>query len=176
MANVNLYGAPEQAKAQSRARRSSLGSIVFSVAIIVITLGVFGGMHMWQGMVRSEVDATEATIATTRQSLLVNSEDIDALHDVDLRLTHIESAQAREVAPLLASIESDVISGVLLSSYSYEKEDNSISLEGDAVDFSTLARQVERFRGDSTIGAVVLESTGLSEEGYVLFTVRVSPA
>ncbi len=176
MANVNLYST-EQSNQVVNARKASMGSsLMFSLGVVLLTLCIYGGMKIWSAQVDAKTMEVDDQIASVQAELTVTSDESDAVHDTFLRLKHIQEGMGESlILPSLGSVEKNILKGVVLSGYSYEGEKSSnITLDGDATDANALLQQVSRFRDSGEFSNVRLETVGLSDEGFILFTMSMN--
>lgn len=173
MASVNLYG-EMQRPAVENTRRAPLGSFIFSLVCIVLVFGVYGGMYVWKGTVNKKIADAEEQISVIKSSLSATGEETNQVHDTFLRLETLQKEPNFDVPSLFVDLEKNIVVGSVVSKYGYAQEGNVVTVEGDAVDFNTLLQQVRKFRSDPTVSSVTLFSTGLSEKGFVLFSIRMT--
>lgn len=176
MANVNLYST-EQSNQVVNARKASMGSsLMFSLGVVLLTLCIYGGMKIWGSQVDAKTMEVDDQIASVQAELTATSEESDAVHDAFLRLKYIKEGIGQSIIlPSLGSVEKNILKGIVLSGYSYEGEKSGgLTLEGDAIDANALLQQVAKFRDSGEFSNVRLETVGLSEEGFILFTMSMN--
>lgn len=175
MASVNLYNADERAEKIENQRGAHLKTLFFSLGLVVLALGSYGGVRFWETRIdkalvniADEIDRIQKEMTTT------TSQDLNEVFDTYLRLKGIGEASKPLILKSLAGIEQNILEGVLLSDYEYGGElgDRGIVIKGDAKNADTLLQQVKRFRSVENFADVDLQTVGLSKEGYVLFTMK----
>lgn len=180
MANVNLYGTQQTQKIENK-RNSALGTLVFSVAVVLIAFASYGGIKVWGMQLDKKIAGVDAQVQASHADLTMTSEQSNEVHDTFLRLKYVSGRSASSVLPSFAGIEKNILNGVVLSSYDYVggaegAEGKKITIQGDAVSTDAILQQLERFRSSGAFSNVALESVGLSEEGFVLFTLNMGLA
>lgn len=175
MASVNLYNTEEQLKRIENTRGLNLNTLFFSLGIIVLSLGAYGGMRFWEMSVDKKIEEVSGKIQALQAELTTISQETNEIFDTHLRLKGIGEESKPFILGSFSAIEQNILKGVLLSDYKYAEEmgKNEVILKGDAENANALSQQVERFRSAGKFSDVQLESVGLSKEGYVLFTIRL---
>lgn len=175
MADINLYEAHQER--MDRAKKSSLGFLIFSIVCVVLALGGYGGLWFWVSTKEAKIADLEAQTKTVKESLTTTSDETDQMHDLFLRLEELKKADVNIVsAKFLSEVQASMVNGVLLSGYEYDREKGKIIVSGDAVDFNALLQQVRRFRNDAAFSSAALASTGISDKGFVLFSIELGVA
>lgn len=177
MSSVNLYNSKQSQKVENK-RNADMGSLIFSIGIIVVFLGIYGGVYFWGKQVDKKITDVDAQIAQAQENLSVSQKDFDGIHDIYLRLQRSTQDSIESVTPSLLGIENNILKGVVLSEYSYTDKEGvaGIVLEGDVTSTEALLQQVEKFRESEVFSSVQLTSVGLSDEGFILFTIEMEYA
>lgn len=173
MADINLYEAHQDRI--NRSTKMSYGFLFFSVFCVALALGGYYGMSAWAKTKDAVIADLDAQIATAKGNLTATNEEMGQLHDVFLRLKTLKELQTVSAsAKLLEEVQKDTVNGALLSDYEYNREKNTIVINGDASDFETLLQQMKRYKGDANFSSVTLTKTGISDKGgFILFGIEL---
>lgn len=172
MANINLYDAHQERLKKSE--RSSLGFLIFSAACIVIALGGYGVLLFLANAKDAKIVDLKDQTERMRQSLSATSGETDEMHDIFLRLEELKKSDSGSVSSrFLGEVQKEMVNGALLSQFSYDREKNVIIVGGDAIDFTVLLQQMKRLRNNSSFSSAALASTGISDSGYILFSIEL---
>ncbi len=175
MASVKLYNT-QGLTVENKRSASSLGSFLFSLATIVLVLGIYGGLYFWGVRVDAQVAEVDQNVTEIKRQLSTTSEESDRVHDTFLRVEALRKMSNPDVVGFLNDLEKNIVVGAVVSKYEYALAENTITVEGDVIDFNTLLQMVRKLRSSTYFSSVVLESTGFSEKGYVLFSLKMAIA
>lgn len=144
-----------------------LATLIFSLAVAA-SLGVFGYnkyLSYQIGKMGSDLEAARAAMDT---------ESIYELVRLDSRIDSTETLLSRHtmLTPLLELIEDRTVSSVRFTSFQLAPSDNGISLSmnGRAPTYSSLALQAEAFKGSTSLKDPAFTNLTLDEVGNVTFT------
>ncbi len=175
MSQINLMSGGEAAA--GRPSKSFFSSSLFlSVAILVVTFGVYFGVLYYSQSLESSVASHEEELVAKKN--LVAGEKANRVADFADRLNVIDgNLQKTMTVPNdpLSRIERAIIPDVNLSSYSYDVDKKMVDISVVADSFRSVAQQIVTLKRDNAFSAVAVDgSVGINADGKVSAKLNLS--
>lgn len=170
--NMNLSSNQAEEVIQRRTP-SSIGLIIIT-AVFIATAMVTGGLILWKGNLKKQVDAADATYDEKYKKLINEDRNKDVV-SFQNRITMANELinEKNIVLDSLQLVEKDMVPGVYLKSYNSNKKGKSISLEGISESMDAIAKQIVSFKSSEMFSAADVTSIGLSPEGKIEFSMEI---
>lgn len=175
MSQINLMSGGEAAAGRpSKILFSS--SLFLSVAILVVTFGVYFGVLYYSQSLESSVASHEEELVAKKN--LVAGEKANRVADFADRLNVIDgNLQKTMTVPNdpLSRIERAIMPDVNLSSYSYDVDKKMVDISVVADSFRSVAQQIVTLKRDNAFSAVAVDgSVGINADGKVSANLNLS--
>ncbi|MCX6765722.1 MAG: hypothetical protein NT136_02055 [Candidatus Moranbacteria bacterium] len=172
MTAINLSQPMQQGKAGARKVDPVDKGIYISLAVLIITLLIFGalkGATMW---LNSETKVVNEKIAAGARNL--EGKDVDRIADFQQRMLQIEKSISSEVNSneMLKQTSQSMIQGSVVQSL--KSTSGSLILEIASDNFLTAAKQVLSFKKSDYFNNVKVTAISRSKEGKVLITLGMN--
>ncbi|MAF20838.1 MAG: hypothetical protein CMI55_04120 [Parcubacteria group bacterium] len=142
-------------------------SIILLIIIIVACLGLWG---------------YQDSLIKEKKSLTVKLEDLGSQRDLDLEANFTELNKGIEnlknllknhirSSELFAMIEQLTLAQVQIVSFGADLSQSSLSLDVEAVDYKTMAKQLVVFKEDDRVKEVIFSEVGMDVDGRVKSTI-----
>lgn len=156
-----------------KAQSSSLG-IVIAFLILVISIGVFGGMKFWQGMLEDEIAVYDKDVAEIKASMneMVSGSEADFYKRMNLVKEKIYNKHSS--ITVLNEVEKIMVNRVVLLSFSHSVDGTGleqVSVTADADEFYLMAQQIAEFKNSEFFGNVRASDTSRDNVGRIVFTI-----
>lgn len=155
MSQINLMSGGEEANRPKGGFLS--GSLFFSIAVLVVSFGVYFGMVYYRQSLEKDLASLKAENDAKKN--LIAGEKANRVADFADRLTVIDgNLKSTMLSPNdpFSRIERSMIPEVNISSYMYDVDGKvQISLVSDS--FRALAQQIVAFKKNSTFSAVAVD-------------------
>ena len=170
MAGINLSEGVTSAGAK---QRSSFDfGFLFSVILVVIVLGAWGGIRYFIFTTDKSTASLDAEIATAMND--IQGDKVNRILAFDTRRTGIEeSAKTNEdVAARLSLLESLVIPSVRLTEYSFNHDNGVVTVSGVTNEYKYLAQQLISLKKEPGYAGMRVDKIGNTESGDISFTYK----
>lgn len=174
MDNINLYEKAEQRKRGGSFLTRSLGTML-ALVLFVLTGFAYYGVKWWSGDYDRRIQDTQLQEQAARDNF--DRQTANEVNDLYLRLNDMKSRQeAQGALEGMELVEKNILAGVVLSQYEYSNDevDKKLEISGDAENLNVLGQQLAQLRSIDTIQNITLEKMGVSDTGFILFTVNVT--
>lgn len=167
MTGINL-SQPEQKKVHPRFFDN--GTLT-GIALLVITLCVFGGLRWYIGSLEKQNQSLDVLLAEKKNEL--QGENVDRLADVNSRITHLTLNPTKDAKDILMKLEEVIIPAVALTSLRYDNESSKISLEATTNNFKDLAQQIQILKSTEIFSLVRMDEVVRTQTGDIAFSLEV---
>ncbi len=169
MTNINLSQPMRQGPIK---KASALDKGVYtSLAILAITLLIFGGLKLWTSRLQSERGIVEGQIAAESRGL--EGAEIDQVADFNERVLKIGENLAAERNPneVLGEVEKSVVPGSVITSLS--SSGGVISLKVATDNFLVAAKQLLSLKKSNYFSNVKITEISRDTQGKVVLSLEV---
>lgn len=171
MTTINLQQNQEQNKQKISARTAN-GGFWFSLAILVLTVLALFGIRFYIASVVAQ-NKTLTDTAAQQNKNLAGENTLQRILDMQTRLAEINknlSIKDNVVGKLvmtevLDNLEKDMNSGVVVSSFMYDRDSNSVKVSFDAHNYNDSGRQILNFKKSEYFKDASLGQISRSEKG-----------
>lgn len=170
MAGINLS---TQAYGGEKKKRSFFDrGFVFSVVLLVIILGVWGGIRYFLFTLNRDITALESQITDSKNEL--EGEQVDRVLNFDIRKKGIETNMGTniDVAKHFQDLEAVVIPSVRLTQYALNQNTGAIVISGETSDYKYLAQQLISFKKQAEYSNIRVDRITTTESGDISFTLK----
>jgi len=150
--------------------------IIISFLLFLVSVLLYGGFLLYKNKIKQEADTLNDSLVKAHAAFefpLINE-----LNKTSEEIGAVKSLLDQHVTPLpiFDLLEKDTLKSVRFITFKYlrEKDSPTISLEGTAKDYTTLALQGEVFEKDQNIKDVSFSNLNLGERGTVNFRVKLT--
>ncbi|MFA6338450.1 MAG: hypothetical protein WCW87_00075 [Candidatus Paceibacterota bacterium] len=165
---------PIEEKRTSVNSEGGIGLFLFLSLIVFLTiLVVSGGMILWKGVLNKQITDAQDSIAKAKSEF--SSELIQQLIVLDKRIELSKKLLRRHlvVSSIFDVLEKSTLQNVSFSEMGYESIGDgniSLSLRGEARDYSTIALQSDVFAQNNMIKSPIVSDLDLGSNGNVVFS------
>jgi hypothetical protein len=175
MPGINLSQSSQQSGSSQGASGEGFslgGRLTASITLFCLAIVLWGGLSFYQSRLQSEIDGIVNTTAQKRTQF--NGSDVDKVADFQLRLGLIQKNFSEKLYPseMLTAIEQSILSGVVLTKYTYAGK--SIAISGRADSLRTFAQQLVVFKSSKNYGTFSVGSTNRDKDGSVGFDITIA--
>lgn len=138
------------------------------IAVFLLSIAGWVGVLLYQSYIQEEIHIKSQELS--HEMDLINTSVVDRLTQVDNQIDSSEELLNRHIAPtiLFSKLSDMTIQGVRYNSFSYEGNPLApitVSLSGEAHDFSTLVQQADSLERDPFASSTEFSSVTKSDEG-----------
>jgi hypothetical protein len=153
MVNINLSTSNDDQK-------SSLfpaEKVIYLVVVIVIWFVTYAGVTIYKSVLEKKTKEIVSE-RVLKENSVKEGKNKD-IFDFQTRLTMADSLVGKksDVIESLGKIQELMVNGVYLSSYVYDKKDNSLFLIGETSDYTALARQILNFKKSEYLSNIKID-------------------
>ena len=166
-------------KAPLNAPRSAGGSFLLLISLFIFVLSILaaGAAFGYERYLNASIASKDETLRRAEGAF--DSGVIRDLVRLDARLVQGGELVRGHIAPsaLFDFLERETLERVQFTAFDYARNPDgsaSLSLDGVAADFSTLALQSDRFGGGKALRDVIFSAITVAEGGRIEFTVSAS--
>ena len=171
MAGINLSDgiASESVK---RKPPSFDAGFIFSVVLLVIVLGVWGGLRYFMMDTDKKIATLDAQIQES--DALLHGDKVDKVLAFDLKRENIEKNfdNHADIDENLRTLENLIVPNVRLTKYEYDHGAGSVVISGVTSDYKYLAQQLISLKTQSQFESMRVASISNSDTGEIVFTLR----
>jgi Tfp pilus assembly protein PilN len=148
---------------------SKTGGIV--LALLILSLLVFGGLLLYQNKIKTN-------LANIKQNILDleakrNSDEEAKIYNADIKLNLVEKLFKNHFywSQLFTKIQDLVVTEVYFDDFktSFTDKELTTNLNGNAITYTALARQMVSFKEDEMVKSISLKEMNLSDTGGIDF-------
>jgi hypothetical protein len=171
MTTINLSQSSQQKINAQKVEPVDKG-VYISIAILVVTLLVFGGLKTGTTVMASKQKNVNDQI-NAESSNLANQE-VERVSDFTERLNKIDQNIAAKKDPdeILRQVGQGIVQGAMVNSF--ENTPDSLVLKVSADNFQTAAKQVLSFKKISYFKSVKVNEISRDTDGRILVTMEIS--
>lgn len=168
MTNINLSQSLQQSAGSSQKKRPADKGILISLAILIVTLLIFGGLKTGTLWLSSKKTDINSKIAAEARNL--ESGDVERIMDFQQRMEQIKGniSSEKDTNTVLGQVGQTMIPGSLVNSL--QNTPGTLSLKITSDNFLVAARQVLGFKKSSHFSNVRIKDISKDQGGKVLFT------
>jgi len=151
--------------------------IVFSFLLFFISISAYGALFLYKNSLDKEIgvltDSLERAKAAFELPLINEINQTSEKIDYSKKLLE----QHVSLAPIFDFLGQNTLKDARFKSFKYsiaKNENPTVSLEGLAKDYSTIAVQEDIFEKDKNIKSVLFSGLGLGEKGIINFSVKLT--
>lgn len=165
MTTINLY---QEGQQQEENKKNSMisGSFVFSIALLVLVMLVYGGVKLFSNSFDKKNKAILADIEVQKNGI-AGEKELVAVVDFQERMDKIKKTVASRVdaKTIIQNVALEMVGGVRLTDYTYT--DKLISLNFSADNYQLVAREILNFKKSENFTGVGLVSINRAEKAVV---------
>ncbi len=157
------------------------GGLLFSIALLLFIASLAGGaaVFAYQGYLTTTIASKDESLKKTESAF--DPDAIETLVRTDRRIEEMRILLSKHVAPsaIFALLSELTLQSVRYNSFRYTLEPSgaaSISLQGVADSFSSVALQSDQFGASKYLSNVVFSGISINSSGRVDFTVGATVA
>lgn len=171
MPGINLSQSSSASGAAVAKKSSADKGFLISIAILIITLLIFGGLRLTAGAYSSKKAGIENQIKAVRDEL--SGKEVERVADFQQRINNIHSNFSAESAPndMLAGVAGAMVSGSVATSISSASGGASAVFTVDS--YQTAARQILGLK-NSGFSRVKISKIDRSSEGKISISVDLA--
>jgi len=167
MTTINLY---QQSAQESQSNKKSIflsGGFLYSVALLLVVLIMYGGMSMYNSYLDKRNTAIQDQVSQQRSSFS-GQDAADQVTDMQTRLDIISKNIASQpmMADQLHNLANDMVSGVAVASY--KQEGNKFTVDFLSSNFSDISRQILNLKQSKDFTNVAVASLNRTEKNLTL--------
>lgn len=164
MPGVNLSQSIAEKSAYQAKSGGEKGRFVVFGAFF-LTLVVWGGVRI--GLFTYDKKIATLKQQVEQQKLEFEGPAVSDIADIDARLSILNQEKMSQIYPktVLVAIEEAVLPANRLTSFDYDFEKNTISIEGEASGYKEVAQQVMSFKASPRFSDILLASLSKEKEG-----------
>lgn len=166
---------------ERRTRRSSMGFLSFLATLIFILVLVgAGGSFLYERFLNGSIVRKQESLERAREAF--EPRLIQELSRLDARIESTQGlfADHRALSPLFAVLEDLTLVNVRFNDFTYAETavGNTITLQGEATSFGTLALQADEFSDSPFIRDPIFSGLAVNDRGRVNFnfTATIDPS
>jgi Tfp pilus assembly protein PilN len=173
MPGVNLSQSMNEEEQNEEHSFFDVGIILSLVALLVVGLG-WGGLRLYIGSLNKKIAAIDESLSASKAQL--KGEHIDKVADFDARLKYFSANMAEFTDPqsVFQKVEGSMVSGVVLTRFDYDTENEAVTFEGACADFKQLAEQVMSLKAEKTFLQVTVDQIDRNDDNQVMFVIKAS--
>lgn len=187
---------PKKSLIKVRQQKQSINLFLFiSLFVFFLSLGMYAGLFFYKTTIEDRLQAKNSELESTiseldPENIIVRARDLNVTIDAAKKLL----AEHIAISPFFDILEEIILTNVYLSSFSFDASDSgtptspqvgigqeeaggttfSVTLNGVAPGYSSLALQLDSFREQDGINSVDLRQMELSSNGSVRFSIDMS--
>jgi hypothetical protein len=174
-------GGPKKSKGSQGGKTfgSMFSGNLFLVVGIIIFLGtgaVAGGMYGYQYFIQSDIEEKSRQLEAAEEE--IDPKLIDELERLDAQFSHARGILAghETLTPFFGLLERNTVRAVSFKSFQYSKgnDAHSVSLEGQADSYMTLALQSDVLNDAEPINGASFSNLTLNDDGNIEFKLTAS--
>lgn len=171
MTNINLSQSTQGVEGGQKKSKPVDKGLRISLAILVVTLLIFGGLKLWSTLIASKQESVNEQINKEAKSL--EGEDVDRVVDIQQRMIIIGENIASKQDPneILSNVSGSLVSGSVLTSLSATSD--TVELEVTSENFFTTAKQVLSFKKSDYFKSVSISGITVGDDGKVSYALKI---
>lgn len=179
---INLSHPTEERQATFHKKKQLIDTgIIISCGIAVVTLLVLGGLKYYNFVLQGKIESADKEIKADNDlltSAAAKDSSANIVSDFAVRLAKAQEniSGKRDPVAALKNLESTVVSGANLESYTYNKDKNSLLLTMAADSFPAVARQLLNFKKSEYFQDVMISGISRTETSKIGFTIDMKIA
>lgn len=173
MVSINLSQSGEQRK-HEQTRGTFDKRFVVSVSILILVFGVLFGLRAYGDYLDNQITMVDGQ--TREITAQFSGESVTRISDFQKRLDIIAEKlkdSQKNAQGSFGIVESLMIPGITLTSYSYNAEEKSLVLKAITDDFQKIAQQVMSFKSNSSVTNTFVKNAKRGTDGLIGFELSV---
>lgn len=148
------------------------GGFIVGLSLIVLSVLMFGGLHIYNGILDKKISAFDSQLSGSTVSL--KGDHIDRVADFDARLGYFSANQSGffETREIFQKLENTVLPGVVLENFQYDAEEKTVTIDGISGDYRRLAEQIMAFKKEAIFFKLKVENIDRNDEKQVVFILK----
>ncbi len=171
MAGINLSQGISETSRVKRSMSIDTG-FVFSIILILVVLGAWGGIYYFLRQTNSQIAALDQQVADSDSVL--RGEKVDRVAAFDFKRQNLEQGfeSHLDIAKNLSDLESLIVPDVRLTKYEYDHSTGASTIEGVTSDYKYLAQELISLKKQSQFTDVRVTALSNTESGGISFTLK----
>jgi Tfp pilus assembly protein PilN len=159
MSNLNLATGTGE---ETRGPRLFNKSFVLSLVILILVLAIWGGLIAGQKYLDSKLAAAQTQYQSGYQKFLAGNAKEVADFNNRLQIANALLKNRADMGVYLSAMEKDLVPPAYLTSFKYDDTKNTLTVDGVADNYNTVAKQILSFKNDTLFSSVVPGNSNLS--------------
>lgn len=151
-------------------------AMVVGVTLFIVSIVLAGGVFGYEKLLVGAIETKKASLEKAKEAF--DPAIIKELSHFDTKITTAQSLIDNHVAvsALFHLLEENTLQTVQFKSFSYRLADDgiSVSMQGEALSFKSVALQSDKFANHPSIQKTFFSNIGLNDIGNVVFSVSMT--
>lgn len=164
-----------QSAQQKGGKMSGIGrGLIFLVTIAGVMAAIWGGLLFYEGQLSRGISDAGTRINQVRTDMTQSK--VDAVTDFQFRIESVAKnitavwKNSTEVSDLLGSVESNILPGIALSRYSFNADQRTVEMAGEADSFRAVVQQMTVFKKMPGLNSLSVSKLERNSAGRIDFS------